>query len=87
MALRENKANAMASSAVFLLCLYSSFALSFSFHQGVGDEDRVIAMATLGGVRDAENRQNSVEIEEIGRFAVDEHNKNEVGPFFSESRR
>ncbi|KAL0911535.1 hypothetical protein M5K25_019683 [Dendrobium thyrsiflorum] len=64
-------------SIVFLLCFFSSFALIIGFHQGVGDEDQVIAMATLGGVRDVENNQNSVEIEELARFAVDEHNKKE----------
>ncbi|XP_028554248.1 cysteine proteinase inhibitor 12-like [Dendrobium catenatum] len=34
-------------------------------------------MVTLGGVRDVENNQNSVEIEELARFAVDEHNREE----------
>ncbi|XP_019702175.1 cysteine proteinase inhibitor 12 [Elaeis guineensis] len=32
-------------------------------------------MATLGGVHDAKEIQNSVEIEELARFAVEEHNK------------
>jgi hypothetical protein len=35
-------------------------------------------MATLGGVHDSEASQNSVEIENLARFAVDEHNKKEV---------
>ncbi|KAH8522716.1 hypothetical protein Peur_041215 [Populus x canadensis] len=34
-------------------------------------------MATLGGVHDSEASQNSVEIENLARFAVDEHNKKE----------
>ncbi|KAG6787785.1 hypothetical protein POTOM_003830 [Populus tomentosa] len=34
-------------------------------------------MATLGGVNDSEASQNSVEIENLARFAVDEHNKKE----------
>ncbi|KAJ6945363.1 hypothetical protein NC651_000421 [Populus alba x Populus x berolinensis] len=34
-------------------------------------------MATLGGVKDSEASQNSVEIENLARFAVDEHNKKE----------
>ncbi|WOL00625.1 cysteine proteinase inhibitor 12-like [Canna indica] len=34
-------------------------------------------MATLGGVRESEGSQNSVEIEDLARFAVDEHNKKE----------
>ncbi|KAL2501975.1 Cysteine proteinase inhibitor 6 [Forsythia ovata] len=32
---------------------------------------------TLGGVQDLKEIQNSAEIESIGRFAVQEHNKNE----------
>uniref|UniRef100_A0A6N2M8U8 Cysteine proteinase inhibitor n=1 Tax=Salix viminalis TaxID=40686 RepID=A0A6N2M8U8_SALVM len=34
-------------------------------------------MATLGGVHDSEASQNSVEIESLARFAVEEHNKKE----------
>ncbi|KAK8942356.1 Cysteine proteinase inhibitor 12 [Platanthera zijinensis] len=34
-------------------------------------------MATLGGVRDVGCNENSVEIDELARFAVDEHNKKE----------
>ncbi|KAG1338358.1 Cysteine proteinase inhibitor [Cocos nucifera] len=32
-------------------------------------------MATLGGVHDAKEIENSVEIEELARFAVEDHNK------------
>jgi hypothetical protein len=32
-------------------------------------------MATLGGVRDSPGSENSVEIDALARFAVDEHNK------------
>lgn len=35
-------------------------------------------MATLGGVSDVEGAQNSAEVEELARFAVEEHNKKEV---------
>ena len=35
-------------------------------------------MATLGGVHDSQSSQNSVEIDSLARFAVDEHNKKEV---------
>ncbi|CAM8963915.1 hypothetical protein QQ045_004497 [Rhodiola kirilowii] len=34
-------------------------------------------MATLGGIRDSKDGENSVEIEDLARFAVDEHNKKE----------
>lgn len=39
-----------------------------------------IKMATLGGVHESQGgaAQNSVEIEGVARFAVDEHNKKEV---------
>ena len=39
-------------------------------------------MATLGGVHDSQqgcSAQNSVEIEGLARFAVEQHNKKEVG--------
>ncbi|KAL3653281.1 hypothetical protein CASFOL_002962 [Castilleja foliolosa] len=32
-------------------------------------------MTTLGGIRQTEGSQNSLEIEDLARFAVDEHNK------------
>ncbi|KAK6153188.1 hypothetical protein DH2020_012827 [Rehmannia glutinosa] len=32
-------------------------------------------MATTGSIRQTEGSQNSLEIEELARFAVDEHNK------------
>lgn len=35
-------------------------------------------MATLGGYSDVEGFQNSVEIENLARFAVNEYNKKEV---------
>lgn len=34
-------------------------------------------MATLGGIHDSQSTQNSTEIDDLGRFAVDEHNKKE----------
>ncbi|XP_039136454.1 cysteine proteinase inhibitor 12-like [Dioscorea cayenensis subsp. rotundata] len=48
-------------------------------HQGGGEEEEesLIAMATLGGVKESEGFQNSVEIEDLARFAVEEHNKKE----------
>lgn len=35
-------------------------------------------MATVGGVSEIEGSQNSVEIDSLARFAVDEYNKKEV---------
>ncbi|CAA2963353.1 cysteine proteinase inhibitor 6-like [Olea europaea var. sylvestris] len=40
------------------------------------EKDNTIEMATLGGLRDS-NTQNSLEIDTLARFAVDEHNKKE----------
>ncbi|KAF7815559.1 cysteine proteinase inhibitor-like [Senna tora] len=34
-------------------------------------------MTTLGGVREVEGNQNSLEIDNLARFAVEEHNKKE----------
>lgn len=46
---------------------------------GFCGEDGLIRMKPVaGGVRDSVGMQNSVEIESMGRFAVDEHNKKEV---------
>lgn len=40
-------------------------------------------MATLGGIRDSPaGSENSLEIDTLARFAVDEHNKKEVSVFF-----
>ncbi|XP_019707595.1 protein GAMETE EXPRESSED 3 isoform X4 [Elaeis guineensis] len=39
--------------------------------------DGSIMMATLEGMRDSQGNQNSIEIDELGRFAVREHNKKE----------
>ncbi|PON74094.1 Cystatin [Parasponia andersonii] len=32
-------------------------------------------MATVGGIREVQGNQNSLEIENLARFAVDDHNK------------
>ncbi|RRT81751.1 hypothetical protein B296_00017720 [Ensete ventricosum] len=45
-----------------------------------------IAMAAMvGGLKESEGSQNSAEIEELARFAVDEHNKKEVLRFSGSS--
>lgn len=35
-------------------------------------------MATLGGIKPVEGNENSLEIESLARYAVDEHNKKKV---------
>lgn len=62
--------------ALLLLVLFcSSSILSFGFQEEGGEG--FIAMATVGDARDSQINENSVEIEELGRFAVQEHNKKE----------
>ena len=66
------------------LCRFVVFSLSFvlAFHLGVCREDNIIrmprSMNLLGGVRDCGGIRNNAEIEGIARFAVQEHNKNQV---------
>ena len=42
----------------------------------------VIEMATVGGIVDSDGSQNALEIENLARFAVDEHNKKQVLLFY-----
>ncbi|OAY53339.1 cysteine proteinase inhibitor 12 isoform X2 [Manihot esculenta] len=59
------------SSLLFLLSLVS---LSHSFAIGSSAFCRE-EMTTLGGVHDSPDASNTVEIDDLARFAVDEHNK------------
>ncbi|KAE8653481.1 cysteine proteinase inhibitor A [Cucumis sativus] len=34
-------------------------------------------MATVGGIKEVPSNENSIEVDELARFAVDEHNKKE----------
>ena len=45
----------------------------------VWSEKGGVAMGTLGGIRDVGGFQNNAEIENVARFAVDEHNKQQNG--------
>lgn len=42
-------------------------------------------MATVGGIKEVPSNENSIEVDELARFAVDEHNKKEVWFSFSYS--
>ncbi|KAL6988094.1 hypothetical protein U1Q18_013838 [Sarracenia purpurea var. burkii] len=57
------------SVVVILLSAFCEF--------GICRDDRFVRMKTLGGVHNCKGNQNSAEIESIGRFAVEEHNKKE----------
>lgn len=57
-------------------CLLPRFVIGFSLCSSLLFS---IAMAAMvGGLKESEASQNSAEIEELARFAVDEHNKKEV---------
>ncbi|XP_058210217.1 cysteine proteinase inhibitor 12-like [Rhododendron vialii] len=62
------------SVSLMLLVVLSAFC-----DLGFSKDDGLIRMkpVVVGGVRDVAGMQNSAEIESIGRFAVDEHNKKE----------
>ncbi|KAE9455860.1 hypothetical protein C3L33_12236, partial [Rhododendron williamsianum] len=62
------------SVTLMLLVVLSAFC-----DLGFCKDDGLIRMkpVVVGGVRDVAGMQNSAEIESIGRFAVDEHNKKE----------
>ncbi|KAG9144506.1 hypothetical protein Leryth_010733, partial [Lithospermum erythrorhizon] len=55
---------------------YCSIKQDHSVDCGKIEED-FIEMATLGGLSDTQSAQNSVEIENLARFAIDQHNKKE----------
>nr|XP_016493981.1 PREDICTED: cysteine proteinase inhibitor 6-like isoform X2 [Nicotiana tabacum] len=62
--------------------LFSAFGLSETGGGFCGEEEEkksnLIEMATLGGIRDSHaSSQNSDEIHNLAKFAVDEHNKKE----------
>ncbi|KAF6149421.1 hypothetical protein GIB67_016959 [Kingdonia uniflora] len=71
--IKRERAMKLCVIVILLLC----FELGFSGEE----EDRLIKMSTasavVGGVRESQGVENSVEIESLARFAVEEHNKNE----------
>jgi hypothetical protein len=73
----RSRAAACVVSCVLVLSM--SFLLASS-RALVGEREERGDLAMLGGWRNSE-RANSAEIEELARFAVEEHNKKEVGRF------
>ncbi|KAL1346572.1 hypothetical protein HN51_020198 [Arachis hypogaea] len=57
--------------------VFFSFFFLFSFRSSFGDcsEYDHAPMATLGGLRDSQGSENTLDTEALARFAVDEHNK------------
>ncbi|KAJ0978938.1 hypothetical protein J5N97_014412 [Dioscorea zingiberensis] len=71
----------MGTTRTRFFLLSFSFAILFGpssslgFHRGGAEEEG--SMATLGGLKVSEGTQNSAEIQNLARFAIDEHNKKE----------
>jgi len=57
------------SFGVFVLCVIAIGMLGISSSTGA------TVMGTLGGLHDVKDFQNSIETLNLGRFSVDEHNK------------
>ncbi|KAK3026328.1 hypothetical protein RJ639_041377 [Escallonia herrerae] len=60
------------SLIIFALSLFAVCGLGLC-----GQDDHIMMKTQLGGVGDCEGHENNLEIESIGRFAVQEHNKKE----------
>lgn len=75
-----SRAVACVVSCVVSCVLVLSMSFLASSRALVGEREERGDLAILGGWRDSE-RGNSAEIEELARFAVEEHNKKEVSRF------
>lgn len=73
------------SSSTLLLLLLSWIVLAgnASAHFCSQQDDPLLMASTLGGVHDSQGASNSADVDELARFAVDEHNKKEVKRFSS----
>ena len=58
---------------VFVLCVIAIGIVGISSSSGA------VTMATLGGLHEVKDFHNSIETLDLGRFAVDEHNKQQNG--------
>ncbi|CAL0303599.1 unnamed protein product [Lupinus luteus] len=58
-----------------LLSFFFFFLALFSFRGSLGDSSEYCDEPMVGGLVDSEGFQNSLEIQDLGRFAVNEHNK------------
>ena len=61
------------SFGVFVLCVIAIGVL------GISSSREAMVMGTLGGLCNVKDFQNSIETLDLGRFAVDEHNKQPNG--------
>ncbi|KAJ4979702.1 hypothetical protein NE237_010482 [Protea cynaroides] len=74
--MKLNCFNYSSSSVLLLLSVVVFFSACCEF--GSCSDDNLIRMSTMpGGIREVSGFQNSVEVDELARFAVDEHNKKE----------
>lgn len=71
------------SSTLLLLLLLSWIVLAgnASAHFCAQQDNPLLMASTLGGVHDSQGASNSADVDELARFAVDEHNKKEVNRF------
>lgn len=63
---------------LLLLLAFPSTTAEKSTRIGCGRSSQHRKMATLGGIQEFRGAQNSAEVEDLARFAVQEHNNKEV---------
>lgn len=75
----------LSSALLLLLLLFFSgiivLAGNASAHFCADQDDPLLMASTLGDVRDSQGASNSADVDELARFAVEEHNKKEVNSF------
>lgn len=80
--MRKDSSILFSSSTLLLLLLYwIVLGGNASAHFCRQEDDPLLMASTLGGVHDSQGASNSAGVEELARFAVDEHNKKEVKMF------
>lgn len=71
--------------SLLLLLLFFSWIIvlagNASAHFCAEQDDPLLMASTLGGVHDSQGASNSTDVDELARFAVEEHNKKEVNSF------
>ncbi|XP_022139142.1 cysteine proteinase inhibitor 12 [Momordica charantia] len=76
--MRKDSSILFSSSTLLLLLLYwIVLGGNASAHFCRQEDDPLLMASTLGGVHDSQGASNSAGVEELARFAVDEHNKKE----------
>lgn len=78
--MKQDSSICFSSSSLLLLLLFSWIVVAgFASSQFCAQQDDPLLMAsTLGGVHESQGSSNSADVDELARFAVNEHNKKEV---------